>query len=613
MRPASRRSRRPRPISKPVVYEHFGDKESLYAIVVDREMTLLMSMMTESLTSDRPRVLLEQAATALFDYIDAHTDGFRVLLRPHPRGDQRGGTFGTVMREVADHLTDRLVVVCTHYGYPVALAPMYAHMLVGMVALTGEWWAEVREPSKEAGHHAGRQHGVERRLGVGDGPRHGHPGAGMTPRSRRRRVRVTHPSRTPRRPAGTSARIAATRRRRQEPARTQPRLAATRRRRQSRRGPSRGSRRRCRPGDRRLVAGAPRPRRRPPGRAVTGQPAGAAPGPRPGPGLRDRHELAVWEFDVLVALRSTGPPYRLTPGQLLAETLVTSGTMTNRIDRLAERGLVVREPVADDRRGTWVALTDEGSASGRRRLQRPAGRGTRPAGRASRPGPGRTRGQPAPPAPAVRVPGRLTRPPRPPPPPPVRPPSLASSSRNSWRASGIPEGERHGPRSSSALQGLAELQPALLELGVLGRQGCVLAARAPAAARGRCARRPSDRAASRAQGLDPGHPRLDPAEVLASGVGRGSCQPGALAGRPCSATGSGPTADGCATPAVPANQRPALRWLAAAGTGRAAGCRRPRIAAPGTARLHVAGVATGRHRAARRGRRRCAPGSTGRG
>lgn len=73
-----------------------------------------------------------------------------------------------------------------------------------------------------------------------------------------------------------------------------------------------------------------------------------------------RHELAVWEFDVLVALRRTGPPYRLTPGQLLAETLVTSGTMTNRIDRLEARGLVVREPVPDDRRGTWVALTDQG-------------------------------------------------------------------------------------------------------------------------------------------------------------------------------------------------------------------------------------------------------------
>ena len=40
-------------------------------------------------------------------------------------------------------------MVCTRYNYPVELAPMYAHMLVGMVALTGEWWAEVREPSKE--------------------------------------------------------------------------------------------------------------------------------------------------------------------------------------------------------------------------------------------------------------------------------------------------------------------------------------------------------------------------------------------------------------------------------------------------------------------------------
>lgn len=81
---------------------------------------------------------------------------------------------------------------------------------------------------------------------------------------------------------------------------------------------------------------------------------------------RDRafaaHELALWEFDVLVALRRSGAPYRLTPGQLLAETLVTSGTMTNRIDRLERRGLVVREPVPDDLRATWVALTPDGRA-----------------------------------------------------------------------------------------------------------------------------------------------------------------------------------------------------------------------------------------------------------
>ncbi len=74
----------------------------------------------------------------------------------------------------------------------------------------------------------------------------------------------------------------------------------------------------------------------------------------------DAHDLASWEFDVLVALRRTGPPYRLTPGQLIAETLVSSGTMTHRIDRLEHRGLVRRHPVPDDRRGTWVELTSSG-------------------------------------------------------------------------------------------------------------------------------------------------------------------------------------------------------------------------------------------------------------
>jgi len=52
------------------------------------------------------------------------------------------------------------------------------------------------------------------------------------------------------------------------------------------------------------------------------------------------HHLESWEFDVLAALRRSGPPYRLSPGQLLRETMVTSGTMTNRVDRLAARGLV---------------------------------------------------------------------------------------------------------------------------------------------------------------------------------------------------------------------------------------------------------------------------------
>lgn len=73
-----------------------------------------------------------------------------------------------------------------------------------------------------------------------------------------------------------------------------------------------------------------------------------------------RHDLESWEFDVLSALRRAGPPFQLTPGALLRATLVTSGTMTNRIDRLAASGYVTREPDPRDRRGVLVTLTGAG-------------------------------------------------------------------------------------------------------------------------------------------------------------------------------------------------------------------------------------------------------------
>jgi DNA-binding MarR family transcriptional regulator len=72
------------------------------------------------------------------------------------------------------------------------------------------------------------------------------------------------------------------------------------------------------------------------------------------------HGLESWEFDVLSALRRQGPPFQLTPGALLRATLVTSGTMTNRIDRLAAAGLVRREPDPRDKRGVLVILTGRG-------------------------------------------------------------------------------------------------------------------------------------------------------------------------------------------------------------------------------------------------------------
>src|SRR5919107_3508836 len=72
------------------------------------------------------------------------------------------------------------------------------------------------------------------------------------------------------------------------------------------------------------------------------------------------HRIELWEFDVLAALRRAGAPYELSPGRLLRETLVTSGTMTNRVDRLGARGLVERLPDPHDRRGVLVRLTAAG-------------------------------------------------------------------------------------------------------------------------------------------------------------------------------------------------------------------------------------------------------------
>jgi len=71
-------------------------------------------------------------------------------------------------------------------------------------------------------------------------------------------------------------------------------------------------------------------------------------------------DLELWEFDVLSALRRAGAPYRLSPKALLQQTLVSSGTMTNRIDRLVERGLVERHTDPNDGRGILVDMTSRG-------------------------------------------------------------------------------------------------------------------------------------------------------------------------------------------------------------------------------------------------------------
>ena len=135
-------------VSKPVVYEHFGSKDGLYAVIVDREMNVLLGMISDSLTARSARALLEQATRALFDYIDTRADGFRVLVRDSPVA-QNTGNFASLLRDVASQVDARLANEFDRNGYPAKFAPMYANMFVGMVALTGQWWLDARKPKKE--------------------------------------------------------------------------------------------------------------------------------------------------------------------------------------------------------------------------------------------------------------------------------------------------------------------------------------------------------------------------------------------------------------------------------------------------------------------------------
>ena len=90
-------------VSKPVVYEHFGGKEGIYAVVVDREMQRLLDMVTSALSGGHPRELLEQAALALLDYVEQYSDGFRILVRDSPVA-QSTGTFASLISDIASQV-----------------------------------------------------------------------------------------------------------------------------------------------------------------------------------------------------------------------------------------------------------------------------------------------------------------------------------------------------------------------------------------------------------------------------------------------------------------------------------------------------------------------------
>lgn len=134
-------------VSKPVVYEHFGGKEGLYAVVVDREMQALEATITNALGPARAKQRIENATLALLTFIEERTDGFQILVRDMTPGENR--TYSTLLNDTVAEVSHILGNAFEKLGYDPELAVLYGQALVGMISGTAQWWLDVRKPPKE--------------------------------------------------------------------------------------------------------------------------------------------------------------------------------------------------------------------------------------------------------------------------------------------------------------------------------------------------------------------------------------------------------------------------------------------------------------------------------
>src|SRR5919206_3396012 len=135
-------------VSKPIVYEHFGGKEGLYAVVVDREMEYVVRRIAEAIATGSPRERVERAALAFLTYVKDHPDGFAVLAHGAPVASATGG-MSSLLNDVAERVGDIFAATFKDAGYDPKAAPIYAHALIGMVTSVGQWWTEARKPDIE--------------------------------------------------------------------------------------------------------------------------------------------------------------------------------------------------------------------------------------------------------------------------------------------------------------------------------------------------------------------------------------------------------------------------------------------------------------------------------
>jgi AcrR family transcriptional regulator len=142
-------------VSKPILYEHFGGKEGLYAVIVDREMDYMVRRIVEAIGSGTARERLEAATIAFLTYVKDHPDGFAVLSHDSPTTSTRG-RLSSLLNDLAERIGDIFAAAFKDAGFDVKMAPIYAHALVGMVTFVGKWWQDVRKPSvEEVAKHIG--------------------------------------------------------------------------------------------------------------------------------------------------------------------------------------------------------------------------------------------------------------------------------------------------------------------------------------------------------------------------------------------------------------------------------------------------------------------------
>ena len=129
-------------VSKPVVYEHFGGKEGLYAVVIDREMEKVVQTVTDAIGEGTPRERFERAIVAFLTYIQAEPDGFAVLSHDAPPTISGGGKLGSLLSIVGTRVEDVFTQSFAAAGYDRKAAPIYAQALICMVVYVGRWWVD---------------------------------------------------------------------------------------------------------------------------------------------------------------------------------------------------------------------------------------------------------------------------------------------------------------------------------------------------------------------------------------------------------------------------------------------------------------------------------------